>query len=52
MVEDTVDDAVDGTLGIGTLVIPALDDLWHGPLYDLRSDLASWLVQNIAEVVL
>ena len=52
MVEDTVDDTVDGALGISTLVIPAFDDLWHGPLDDLRSDLASWLVQNIAEVVL
>ena len=50
--KDAVDDTVNDTLSIRTLVIPAFNNLWHSPLDDLRSDLTSRLVEHIAEVIL
>ena len=50
MVENTVDDTIDGSFRIDPLIIPALDKLRDNPLEDLRSNFACWLVEDLVNV--
>jgi hypothetical protein len=47
VVEDTVNDAVDGTVCIDAWVIPASNELGNNPFEDLRGDLSSRLVKDL-----
>src|ERR1700761_8470235 len=50
--EDAVDDAVECTFNVNTLIVPASHDLWNDPLDGLSSNLPCWLVENVREVIL
>lgn len=51
VVENTVDDALEGALDVDSVVVPALDYLGDDPLHGLRGDLSCWFVEDVAEVV-
>jgi hypothetical protein len=50
VVEDAVDDAVDGAVYVHPLIIYTLDDLRDDPLEDLRGNLPGGLVENLRRV--
>jgi hypothetical protein len=50
MMEHSVDDAVDGSIGIDALIIHAKGDLRNNPLQNLRGDLAGGLVEDLHSV--
>ena len=50
MMEDAIDDSVDGAVCIDARIIPAGDELRNYPFQDLRGNLASWLIENLKSV--
>jgi hypothetical protein len=49
--EDSIDDAGDSPVGIDTLIIPTLNELWNHPFEDLRGNPASNLIENLLMLV-
>jgi hypothetical protein len=45
--EDAINDAVDGSVWIDSLVVPALHELRNYPLKDLRGDFACWFIEDL-----
>lgn len=47
VVEDAIDDAINGAGWVDTLVVPTGDELRDNPFQDLRSDFTCWLVEDL-----
>ena len=50
--EDTVNNAVEGSLNVNAFVIPGLDELRHDPFDSSTCDLAGRLIEDVGEMVL